>query len=47
MKRREFIKTGIAAMSSLAVGETIRLRPGETAAYSAPKAGRIRRRAGS
>jgi thiosulfate reductase/polysulfide reductase chain A len=33
MKRREFLKRGMAAMSSLAVGETILLAPGEANAF--------------
>lgn len=32
--RRDFVKSGIAALASLAVGETIRLMPGEAAARS-------------
>ncbi|MFN0300467.1 MAG: molybdopterin-dependent oxidoreductase [Burkholderiales bacterium] len=33
MKRREFIKRGMAAMSTLAVGETILLAPGDAQAF--------------
>ncbi len=37
MKRRAFMKTGLGALSTLALGETILLTPGEAKAFFGPK----------